>query len=484
MTALELIREGFRVWANETSRFDVGATPIIFALLFLLGFLATAIHKTFKVPQAIVVDTSATVSAEGREVIDDANTARLFELESELAASKEALKRFTETLSTTFANMPGGLAIFDADKSLYLFNPALSILLDLDPVWLARRPSISDFISMLREKRHLPEKRNFLAWRRLLTGLQDTNPQNTYDDEWTLPDGRIFRVSGQPHPRGAVAFLFEDISASVANDRQRYIEAQISQSILDELPDAVAIIQPSGLASFTNAKFIELFGKEFCETLRGHGISDPSKDTLLGRDVAAFWSRLRDSVSMTENLAPWKQWLTDQDGGDMLANVSTLPDGSTLVIFRKKISVTGEISTSTEEISIPVDPLNLDKLVQMLRQRSISLDQSGFDPACSELEDTAKMRRILWYLVINASDNCRSGGHITLSSEVEGQFTRLSCYVRKEDRLDDVHGNLAASLLKQTVEQPDAKNIWTYEDEVGSFSVSFKSKMSLSLSVL
>ena len=484
MTALELIREGFGVWADGSSGNDVGATPIIFALLFLFGFLATAILKTFKIPQAIVADTSASLSTEGREVIDDANTARLFELESELASSKDALKRFTETLSTTFASMPGGLAIFDADKSLYLFNPALSSLLDLDPVWLARRPSISAFVSMLREKRNLPEKQNFLAWRRLLTGLQDTDPQNTYDDEWTLPDGRIFRVSGQPHPRGAVAFLFEDISASIASDRQRYSEANMNKSILDELPDAVAIIQSSGLASFTNTKFIELFGKEFCETLRERGMNDLSKDIVLGSDVAAFWSKLRTSVSMTENPARWKQRLTDQEGEDMLANVSALPDGSTLLILRKKASVAGDMSPSTEDISIPINPLNLDNLDQMLRQRSISLDKSGFDPACTELEDTAKLRRILWYLVISASDNCRSGGHITLSSEVEGQITRLSCYVGKEDRLDDVHGNLAANLLKQLVEGTDAKNIWTYESEVGSFTISFKLKLSLKLSAL
>lgn len=484
MTALELIREGFGAWADGSSGNYVGVTPIIFALLFLLGFLTTAIFKKFCVPQAIVADTSTTVSAERREVIDDANTARLFELESELEASKDALKRFTETLSTTFANMPNGLAIFDADQSLYLFNPALSGLLDLDPVWLARRPSISDFISMLREKRHLPEKRNFLAWRRLLTGLQDANPQNTYEDEWTLPDGRIFRVSGQPHPRGAVAFLFEDISVSIASDRQRNIEANLNKSILDELPDAIAIIQSSGLASFTNTKFIELFGKEFCEMLRERGITDLSKDMLLGPDVAAFWSKLRTSVFMIENPSSWKQRLTDQGGEAKSANISALPDGSTLVIFRKITSVVGEMSPSTEELSKASDPLNLDNLDQMLRQRSISLDKSGFDPACTELEDTAKLRRILWYLVISASDNCRSGGHITLSSEVEGQITRLSCYVGKEDRLDDVHGNLAANLLKQLVERTDAKNIWTYESEVGSFTISFKLKLSLKLSTL
>ncbi len=169
MTALDMIRGGFGIWADGALGVNMYTTPIVFTLLFLFGFLATAVLKTFKFQRTIEADILETLSTEGREIIDDANTARLFELESEVATSKDTLKRFTETLSTTFAHLSGGLAIFDADKSLFLFNPALSDLLDLDPAWLAKRPSISDFISMLGEKRNLPEKKNFLEWRRLLT---------------------------------------------------------------------------------------------------------------------------------------------------------------------------------------------------------------------------------------------------------------------------------------------------------------------------
>jgi PAS domain-containing protein len=260
MTAINMIREGFGIWADGVLSVNLYATPIVFTLLFLFGFLATAVLKTFRVPRAVVTDMPGNLSDSGREIIDDANTARLFELESEIATSKDTLKRFTETLSTTFAHLSGGLAIFDADKSLYLFNPALSDLLDLDPVWLAKRPSIADFISMLREKRHLPEKRNFLEWRRLLTDLKDTGQQKSYDDEWVLPDGRVFRVTGQPHPRGAVAFLFEDISTQVAIERQHRQEMSMSQSILNGMPDAVAVVSASGMVSVTNEALSDLFG--------------------------------------------------------------------------------------------------------------------------------------------------------------------------------------------------------------------------------
>jgi PAS domain-containing protein len=484
MTALELIREGYNVWAEDTSANGFRTPLMIFALLFLFGFLVTGIAKRFKIPKIIVADTQDSLSQEGRELIDDANTARLFELESELAASKETLRSFTETLSTTFANLSGGLAIFDADKSLYLFNPALSNLLDLDPVWLARRPSISDFISMLREKRHLPEKRNFLAWRRLLTELQDTGQQEFYDDEWSLPDGRILHVTGQPHPRGAVAFFFEDISASVARDRENHLEIKTYQSILDELSDAVVIIQPSGLAKFANKKFQARFDKDFCETLQERGIPELSKNTLLSPEVANFWSKIKTYVSTTSTPVPCKLLIADQSGADMTADVSGLPDGSTLVIIKKNAKEISETQIAIDVPSETFDPLNLNYLEDMLRQRNVSLDQSGFDLDCVPQADIAKLRRIMWYLVISASDSCRSGARLTLSSSAEGQSTLLSCGVSEEDRLDDVHESLAANLLKQLVDQPDTNNIWNYDIEADPFTVSYKTQLPLRLSAV
>ncbi len=480
MTALEMIREGFGAWADGALGANIYTTPIVFTLLFLFGFLAMALLKTFRFPRVAVANTHSTLSAEGREIIDDANTARLFELETEIAASKDALKRFTETLSTTFAHLSGGLAIFDADKSLYLFNPALSDLLDLDPVWLAKRPSIADFISMLREKRHLPEKKNFLEWRRLLTNLKDTGQQKNYEDEWVLPDGRVFRVTGQSHPRGAVAFLFEDISAQVAIARRHRSEVSLNQSILNGLSDAVAVVSPSGMVKFTNTALADLFGVEFCESLINHGIPEPLESKLMISDTTDFWPKLKAYVAAPKRLAPWEQQLTAEDNTKILADVSSLPDGSTLVVFNAKTKITGKV--------LPVpdapDPLYFANLESMLRQRDVSFDHSGFDLDCVDPADMVKMRRILWYLTISAANNCRKGGEIVLSSRVEGQYTALSCHVSEEYYMDGVHENVAGNLLKSLADQPDSRNSWAYDAKVDPYTVSFKAQKPLKLSAL
>ena len=475
MTAVDMIREGFGVWMDGALGANVFTTPIVFTLLFLFGFLATAVLKTFTFSRTAPTEMSSTLSTEGREIIDDANTARLFELETEIAASKDTLKRFTETLSTTFAHLSGGLAIFDADKSLYLFNPALSDLLDLDPVWLAKRPSIADFISMLREKRHLPEKKNFLEWRRLLTDLKDTGHQKSYDDEWVLPDGRVFHVTGQPHTRGAVAFLFEDISAQVAIERQHRLEMSLNQSVLNALPDAVLVVNTSGAVKFTNTALGNLFGAEFCETLVGCGISELPESNLMASD---FWLKLKTYAATSKRLVPWQHLLTAEGGDKIRADVSALPTGAALVVFKPDIK-TGVEGPSA--LSDTPDPLHFANLENMLRQRQISFDHSGFDINYVDPQDTDKMRRILWYLAISAANNCRNGGEILLSSSAAGQYTALSCQVSEADQEDVVQKNVAGNLLKSLAAQADGRTNWIYDAENDPYTISFKTQKRLNL---
>ena len=480
MTAFDMIREGFGVWADGALGTNMYTTPIVFTLLFLFGFLATAVLKTFSVQRTAVTSSPDILSAEGRELIDDANTARLFELEAEVTVSKDALNRFTETLSTTFAHLSGGLAIFDADKSLYLFNPALSDLLDLDPVWLAKRPSIADFISMLREKRHLPEKKNFLEWRRLLTDLKDTGQQKSYDDEWVLPDGRIFHVTGQPHPRGAVAFLFEDISAQVAIERQHRLELSLNKNVLNGLSDGVVVVNPSGVVKFANAALGDIFGVKFRESLVSHGISDLLESTCILSDTADFWPKLKAYVAAPNRLASWEQRLTVEGTAKILADVSTLPDGFTLVVFKAEPKVAGEGLPVMAGVS---DPILFANLISMLSQREILLDHSRFDIDCLDHEDTVKTRRILWYLVISAANCCRKDGKVVLSSCVEGQCTSLSCHVSDADYAKGAQENVAGNLLKSLAAQSDERNSWEYDAEVDPYTVSFRAQKRMKLSV-
>ncbi|MFO1144696.1 MAG: PAS-domain containing protein, partial [Amaricoccus sp.] len=198
-----------------------------------------------------------------------------FALEADdLVAAEASLRRFVETLTETFAHLPIGLAVFDKNRRLGLFNPALTDLVKIDAVWLAGRPSLRDFLERLRETRQMPEQKDFAAWRRKLSELEEGAREGTFEESWQLPSGKIFRVTGRPHPQGALAFLFEDISTSIMLERKYRSELELSQATLDRLAEAVAVFDASGMLVFVNSAFERLWGLDPMQRLDGPGVAE------------------------------------------------------------------------------------------------------------------------------------------------------------------------------------------------------------------
>lgn len=475
MTALDMIREGLGIWVDGSLRGNAPSTPIVFTLLFLFGFLSAALTRSFGRPHRTRIIRPELLPVEGREIIDAANTARLFELESELASKEDALKRLTETLSTTFAHLSSGLAVFDADKSLFLFNPALSGLLDLDPVWLANRPTIADFLAKLRENRHLPEKKEFLEWRRLLTGLKDTVAQKIYEEEWTLPDGRIFYVTGRPHPRGAIAFLFEDISERVAAEREHRREIEFNRGILDGVSEKIVVFDRAGRVRFVNAQVKPRSGLEHLSVIAAWGGGTPSDG-----DAEDFGNALQSYIVDQNHTKPWTRVIDGASEETVVARASKLSDGSTLVGFS---------ATARAEVKQPAagiiqdetDVLRIGKLARMLGQRGISLDHSGFGPSFTDAPD---IRRVIWSLTIAAANNCRAGGTVYLTSYVDGPHFSLSCSVPRVDQLPELQENVAATFLKSVFTRADARGAWDYDETAAPLTVTFKRHHPIALSAV
>ena len=97
MTELDMIREGFGVWIESSFGSGFEFEPVLFILFLLFGFLATGLLETIRIALSIIHTVTISFSAEGREIIDDANTARLFELVSQLGdAGQDGLGLFRQ----------------------------------------------------------------------------------------------------------------------------------------------------------------------------------------------------------------------------------------------------------------------------------------------------------------------------------------------------------------------------------------------------
>src|SRR5690606_26502157 len=160
--------------------------------------------------------------------------------------AERSLREFVQTLTKTFADLPIGLAIFDGQRQLQLFNPALIDLTQLGAEFLSGRPTLYAFLDRLREARMMPEPKDYRSWRQQMTALEQASAAGFHTETWSLPSGQTYRVTGRPHPDGAIAFLFEDISSEVSLTRRFRSELELGQEVLEALEEAVAVFQPSG----------------------------------------------------------------------------------------------------------------------------------------------------------------------------------------------------------------------------------------------
>lgn len=176
--------------------------------------------------------------------------------------AEAALRDFVQTLTKTFAHLPIGLAIFDRERKLALFNPALVELCGIEPDWLIGRPGLTAFLDRLRERRRIPEPRDYAAWRAQLAALEAAGEGTIYESHWPVPDGRTWRVTGRPHPEGAVAFLFEDISGEVGAQRAFRSTLGLAHAALDTVAPPLAVFEPGGLVAFCNAPYLALFAPD------------------------------------------------------------------------------------------------------------------------------------------------------------------------------------------------------------------------------
>ncbi|WP_299850515.1 PAS-domain containing protein [uncultured Roseovarius sp.] len=188
--------------------------------------------------------------------------------------AEAAQREFVQTLTKTFANLTTGLAIFDRNQQLALFNPALVDLTALPAEFLSGRPSLMSFFDNLRDRQVMPEPKSYAEWRTQISEMIETASDGLYQETWSLPSGVTYRVTGRPHPDGAVAFLFEDITAEISLTRRFRTQNDLRQSVMDKLDHAVAVIASNNVVIFCNATWTDMFGVDPDTSFAELGIRD------------------------------------------------------------------------------------------------------------------------------------------------------------------------------------------------------------------
>lgn len=250
---------------------------------------------------------------------------------NELVRSENARRDLMQTLSKTFAELSVGLAIFDHKRHLVMFNPALLDMTGLPFDFLSAHPTIDAVLNRLRDMRRLPEPRNYASWREQFLTLEAEAKRGTYAENWTLPDGQTFRVTGRPHPNGAIAFIFEDISAEVSLTRHFRAEIETSQAVLDALPDAVAVFSSANTLVMVNATYREIWDCGSEEELTALDLRASLRTWKTSTAPSPVWARLEAFSQSFETRKAWSDKVTFLDGRHAICHVTPLPSRMTMV---------------------------------------------------------------------------------------------------------------------------------------------------------
>ncbi|MBU2992332.1 PAS-domain containing protein [Octadecabacter sp. 1_MG-2023] len=250
-----------------------------------------------------------------------------------VVAAREAQRTFVQTLTKTFAQLSVALAIFDEDRRLVLFNPALVDLTNLPAEFLINRPTLFSVLDRLRDQNMIPEPKNYKTWRDQVAALEAAAEQGNYHETWSLPNGQTFRVTGNPHPNGAIAVLIEDISDEVSLTRKYRSQIDVTTATIDNLVVPVAVFSSSGSLIMANSAYRQLWGNRQGGSLSNQDFVDEMETWQAMSAPSPVWLKLKETMSRRSSDAPWdgRIWLDNHI--EVTCHYAPLPDGNHQVTF-------------------------------------------------------------------------------------------------------------------------------------------------------
>jgi PAS domain-containing protein len=247
--------------------------------------------------------------------------------------AEDQARKFVQTLTKTFAQLSIGLAIFDRQRRLVMFNPALLDLTGLPVGFLSSRPLIHSVLDRLRDRNMLPEPTNYKNWREQVAALETAAEAGTYCENWYLPGGQTYRVTGRPHPDGAIAFTFEDITAEISLTRHFRLKLETSQNVMEAMDEAIAVFSSSGTLQMNNAAYAAFWGRS-ADAMAEINLYDEIRHWKSLTAPSVFWQSVTGQPAAGRARVVRQETLRMVDGRPARCRVVPLNGGATMVAFR------------------------------------------------------------------------------------------------------------------------------------------------------
>ena len=253
---------------------------------------------------------------------------------TEQEKARDDLDKHVKAHDETLNHVADAVAIFSSDRRLTFHNRAFAKMWDLDEGFLLDMPTHGQLLDRLRERRRLPGRTDYAAWRaEELSYYLDIS--GIEEDEWHLPDNRTMKVTRQRHPMGGLLILFKDITSELQLRTQYNAMIKTQAKTLDSLHEAVVVFGTDGRLKLWNYAFAELWGVE--EDLLK---DEPDYDDIADFCVPLFhdretWKQIKGHITDPSSSARKETTgeMKRSDGSIITYITKPLPDGNTLIAF-------------------------------------------------------------------------------------------------------------------------------------------------------
>lgn len=258
-----------------------------------------------------------------------------------IVQAETARNDFLRTVTFAFSHVHIGIAVFDRQRRLQTFNPALTDLTGLPTDLLSARPTLLAVLDAMRDRNMLPEPRDYRSWRRQLAEMEQAGSSGQYEETWSLAGGQTYRVIGRPQRDGALVLLVEDISTEVTRNHRYRHDLELGQAVIDTLDEAIAVFASSGQLVMSNVAYSALWGHDPVESVTDAGIAQVSAHWRSLSAPSPVWTRIESFVGRLTEQDGWTADVRLTDGRLLTARLVPLAGGATMAAFRPALPAKG-----------------------------------------------------------------------------------------------------------------------------------------------
>ncbi|MCI5077568.1 PAS domain-containing sensor histidine kinase [Oricola sp.] len=250
---------------------------------------------------------------------------------TDFEATRSELNKTIRSHEETLDRLNTAVAMFDENARLRFYNQEFQKLWDLDQGFLDSGPDNAMFLDRLRADGRLEEKPDWRDWKdEVLSAYRAVEPR---EDVWYLPDGQTIRVVANPHPRGGLTWVFENLTETIDLQSRYETLVRVQGETLDNLAEGVAVFGQDGRLRLSNPAFRRFWDIEELLEREAVHIGQIARicDRRFGNDE--LWSRF---AGMVTGFADDR---SDESGRCAVSDsilswtVVPLPNGQTMITF-------------------------------------------------------------------------------------------------------------------------------------------------------